>query len=207
MKTKWDFRYVTTLRLNFDLPIGVGSYGHTVGDELENYFTWMYAEYTLQPEIEFKFLQLVNNHLEDINNILITNLKSYSNHKSILLDWRDDSEIEIHNIDPNKFSEEIINQINYEIESCLTMLVIRDFANIIIPSQYQKIMLDAICHHIYDNLEDAWKNSFLHITQITDVIYENSTSNNQHEMSSLLEYISKSNIFLKICQDKNISRG
>jgi hypothetical protein len=71
-----DFRYESTLRLSFDEP-AYGDLDTDEGEEEKDY-------------IDYKLLEL----LEDV-----------SNGEEIELDWRGDDEIEIHNIDQNKFYE------------------------------------------------------------------------------------------------------
>ena len=85
-----DYRYENTLRINFNVPFGLGSYCDNLQDLKEEY-DYVYEElsekYT-DDEISmfFRFFDKVNNSLRNMLG------------DDIELDWRDDSEIEIHNV-------------------------------------------------------------------------------------------------------------
>jgi hypothetical protein len=115
---KWDFRYEDTLRLNFEQPYGIGSIGWTTV-ELENNLDWRDSEYMINAEIEVPFLLICNQAFDEINEVLKTNLDQFKSSEELNLDWRDSGEIEIHEINKDKFDDSIIPRIDIEIKEVI----------------------------------------------------------------------------------------
>lgn len=113
MKSNHDFKYEQTLRIEFDKPVGIGSYGFKTDEELIKFIN----EY---PDEKCDFDMFKNClFLEDqINKIIIESLDKCKN-VELHLDWRDDFVIEVHGINPDKFNEYIIQEIDSKIEKLL----------------------------------------------------------------------------------------
>ena len=108
--THHDFRYEHTLRLGFEYPLGIGSYGLDTEEELLEYVD----EYP-QENCSLELFRLCQKLEDKINTILVETLKICDN-GHFELDWRDDFEIEIHGIDQSKFDESIIQEMNSKLE-------------------------------------------------------------------------------------------
>jgi len=107
MIKSYDFRYKNTLRIYFDLPVGIGSYG-IKEDKLEKF----YYKFNSDHNYSFKMFKKCWNLEHFINTKIIKTLNCDIND----LDWRDDLEIEIHNIDQDKFNDSIIQDLNYKLK-------------------------------------------------------------------------------------------
>lgn len=92
-----DFRYEDTLRINFNTPLGLGSYCDTV-EELKDEFDYVYNE--LSKKYNDETLKKFINITDKVNNYL---LKTFGD---VILDWRDDSELEIHGVSEDFDSED-----------------------------------------------------------------------------------------------------
>ncbi len=110
MEPAHDFRYEQTLRINFDKPIGIGSFGFKTDEELLKFIN----EY---PDIKHNFdmFKKCQKLKEQINKIIIESFDKCKN-VELYLDWRDDFEIEIHGINQDKFNDNIIQEIDFKIE-------------------------------------------------------------------------------------------
>lgn len=113
MITNHDFRYEHTLRINFDVPVGIGSYGIDSQKDLLDFYN-EFSNDTCSLELYQQCLKLE----EEINEILTKSLKLCDN-GHFELDWRDDFEIEIHGIDQDKFEESVIEEINLKLNELL----------------------------------------------------------------------------------------
>jgi len=111
MEQTHDFRYEQTLRINFDKPIGIGSFGFETDEELLKFVN----EYPAKENCDFDMFKKCQKFSEQINNIIIETLDKCKN-VELYLDWRDDFEIEIHGINQDKFTENIIQEIDFKIE-------------------------------------------------------------------------------------------
>jgi len=96
-----------SVRLYFNFPVGIESFGFNPAE-----FSYFMKKYN--PNIKFsqEFLEDIS---KDINEILLNNFGD-----GIDLDWRNDNEIEIHNIEIDKTEvetkiENVINEINTKI--------------------------------------------------------------------------------------------
>jgi hypothetical protein len=110
-----DFRYSDTLRINFNVPVGISSYGFDNEKELLDF----YNSYNNADIYTFKLLQKCLTLENEINNILTESLIICSDDGYFELDWRDDLELEIHGIDQDKFEESMIEEINLKLEELL----------------------------------------------------------------------------------------
>lgn len=93
MITNHDFRYEHILRINFNAPVGIESYGIETQKDLLDFYN-EFSDETYSLELYQQCLKLE----EKINEILTETLKSCNN-GHFELDWRDAFEIEIHGID------------------------------------------------------------------------------------------------------------
>jgi hypothetical protein len=100
----FDFRYTTTLRIYFNYPLGIGSYGDCDAmDEIRR-------EYHLElSSAEFKHYGEI---FDDVCDAFRAVLSACKSEDDIELDWRDDFELEIHHIDPHKFHSGYIDSLN-----------------------------------------------------------------------------------------------
>lgn len=122
MITDHGFRYETTLRINFDTPIGIISNGFETEEELLEYYNEFYNDISTIPFEEFKkYLNLE----KEINNIFMEIFNNCKN-EHIDLDWRDDYTVEIHGVDPVQFNESIINKLNLALEELLTKATVKE---------------------------------------------------------------------------------
>lgn len=104
MKIEYSFRGKNSLRLNFNFPVGIESFGFTPAE-----FDYFMKKYN--PNVKFS-QEILENITKDINEILLNNFGD-----NIDLDWRDDNEIEVHNIeeiDKTKV-EDVIQEIKTKI--------------------------------------------------------------------------------------------
>jgi hypothetical protein len=95
-----NYRYENTLRINFNIPLGLGSYCDNLQD-LKTECDYVYEELseTYDDVILSKLIDLFDN----VNNTLREKLGD-----DVELDWRDDSEIEIHNVKSSIDLEDLI---------------------------------------------------------------------------------------------------
>lgn len=113
MESTHDFRYEHTLRINFDKPIGIGSFGFTTDEELVKFIN----EYPNE-NCDFNMFKKCLFLEEQINKIIIESFKECKTN-FFELDWRDDFEIEVHGINPDKFNDSIIQEMDSKIEELL----------------------------------------------------------------------------------------
>jgi len=106
-----DFRYATTLRFNFNnIPLGGASYGFESDHEIKKF-------HDIGCTYSFKLLLKCIELGDNINSIFKKHLRNCRGSNSeIILDWRDDLELEIHNVDSSKFHEENINLIEKDLK-------------------------------------------------------------------------------------------
>jgi len=117
--TSHDFKYPETLRLDFDVPIGISSYGFEKEEALKQFNT-EYPGANANVYYSFETLLKCNKLGKKINNILIKSLRKYRITKEVMiLDWRDELELEIHNIDQDKFEDSVIQEINFKLKELL----------------------------------------------------------------------------------------
>ncbi len=112
MITNHDFRYPETLRLEFDEPVGIFSYGFETETELRRFYDEVEPDYSFDLLVKY-------NHLDyQIFKIFKEFLEKYRKDTSqdFNLDWRDELEIEIHNIDQDKFDDSVIQDINFKLK-------------------------------------------------------------------------------------------
>jgi len=109
-----DFRYEHTLRIDFDVPVGIGSYEINTQKDLLDFYNEFADSSICSIELYQRCLKLE----EEINNILTDSLKSCDN-GHFELDWRDEFEIEIHGINRNKFKEDMIEEIDLKLNNLL----------------------------------------------------------------------------------------
>lgn len=110
MKSSHNFRYEQTLRINFDKPIGIGSFGFETDDELLKFVNeYPHEDHNFDT---FKKCQKLKNQ---INNIIVESFETCKN-VELSLDWRDDFEIEIHGINPDMFNDNMIQEMDSKIE-------------------------------------------------------------------------------------------
>jgi hypothetical protein len=95
-----DYRYENTLRINFNSPLGLGSYCDNLQD-LKTECDYVYDDLseTYDDVILSKLIDLFDN----VNNTLREKLGD-----DVEIDWRDDSEVEIHNVKNNIDLEDLI---------------------------------------------------------------------------------------------------
>jgi len=104
---KYDYRYTHTLCINFKHSVGIGSYGYESdeifkSEEVKQYF----------PEAT-ESLEYYKKITENINNIITSVLGN-----DVLLDWRDDKEIEIHKMPEDSMKTvELIHKLVKYLES------------------------------------------------------------------------------------------
>jgi len=95
-----NYRYENTLRINFNSPLGLGSYCDNLQD-LKTECDYVYDDLskTYDDVILSKCIDLFDN----VNNTLREKLGD-----DVEIDWRDDSEVEIHNVKNNIDLEDLI---------------------------------------------------------------------------------------------------
>lgn len=95
-----NYRYENTLRIDFNSPLGLGSYCDNLQD-LKEECDYVYEKLSeiYDDETLSKFIELFDN----VNNTLRNKLGD-----DVELDWRDDSEIEIHNVKNDIDLEDLI---------------------------------------------------------------------------------------------------
>ncbi len=100
----YDFRYTETLRIYFNYPLGIGSYGDcdSMDEMIKNY----------HQELSPAELKNYVEKIDDVCDALRTVLSTCKLEDDIELDWRDDVELEIHHIDSNKFHSDHIASLN-----------------------------------------------------------------------------------------------
>ena len=85
-----NYRYENTLRINFNCPLGLGSYCDNLQD-LKDDYDYVYEE--LSEKYTDDEISIFFKIFDKVNNTLRNKLGD-----DVELDWRDDSEIEIHNV-------------------------------------------------------------------------------------------------------------
>ena len=95
-----DYRYENTLRINFNFPLGVGSYCDNLED-LKSECDYVYEE--LSKKFTDYEIQKLIGFTDKVNSYLLSVLGN-----DVELDWRDDSEIEIHNVKSNVDLEDFV---------------------------------------------------------------------------------------------------
>ena len=95
-----NYRYENTLRINFNSPLGLGSYCDNLQD-LKTECDYVYDDLseTYDDVILSKLIDLFDN----VNNTLREKLGD-----DVEIDWRDDSEVEIHNVKNDIDLEDLI---------------------------------------------------------------------------------------------------
>ena len=88
VKVEMDYRYANTLRINFDVPVGLGSCDYT-RDEITNEIANAMGNRTLK---EWGIVTA------EVNCIIRNTLGS-----DVVIDWRDANEVEVHGIIKNLF--------------------------------------------------------------------------------------------------------
>ena len=99
-----DFRYEETLRINFntELPVGLGS-SFSSADEIDD----EYKEINGLKDWIDEALQYYIDLTDKVNDIIYEVLG-----EDIEIDWRDSSEVEIHNVINDNKVEKLISRIN-----------------------------------------------------------------------------------------------
>jgi len=95
-----NYRYENTLRINFNIPLGLGSYCDNLQD-LKTECDYVYED--LSKIYDDVVLSKCIDLFDNVNNTLREKLGD-----DVELDWRDDSEIEIHNVKSNIDLEDLI---------------------------------------------------------------------------------------------------
>jgi len=95
-----NYRYKNTLRINFNFYVGLGSYCDTV-EELKEYYDDIYEE--LSKDYTDEQIQMFIDFTDKVNSELLSKLGN-----DVELDWRDYSEIEIHNVKSDIDLEDLI---------------------------------------------------------------------------------------------------
>lgn len=95
-----NYRYENTLRINFNIPLGLGSYCDNLQD-LKTECDYVYED--LSKIYDDVVLSKCIDLFDNVNNTLREKLGD-----DVELDWRDDSEIEIHNVKSDIDLEDLI---------------------------------------------------------------------------------------------------
>jgi hypothetical protein len=95
-----DYRYENTLRINFNIPLGLGSYCDNLQD-LKTECDYVYED--LSEIYDDVVLSKCIDLFDNVNSTLREKLGD-----DVELDWRDDSEIEIHNVKSGIDLEDLI---------------------------------------------------------------------------------------------------
>jgi hypothetical protein len=95
-----NYRYENTLRINFNIPLGLGSYCDNLQD-LKTECDYVYEDLseTYDDVVLSKCIDLFDN----VNNTLREKLGD-----DVEIDWRDDTEVEIHNVKSDIDLEDLI---------------------------------------------------------------------------------------------------
>ena len=95
-----NYRYENTLRINFNCPLGLGSYCDNLQD-LKDDYDYVYEE--LSEKYSDDEISMFFKIFDKVNSSLLNMLGD-----DVELDWRDDSEIEIHNVKNDIDLEDLI---------------------------------------------------------------------------------------------------
>ena len=102
IRIRMDFRYMRTLRINFDSPVGIGSCGYTE-ERFEEKVNGVTGGRTLK---EYEAMTW------DVNRFL------YKLGFDVIVDWRDEHEVEVHGvIEDLTDMESLSNQLTKYFES------------------------------------------------------------------------------------------
>jgi hypothetical protein len=103
----FDFRYTDTLRICFNYPLGIGSYGDC--DSMDE----IHRDYLPElSSVEFKYYA---EKFDDVCDAFRAVLSACKSKDDIELDWRDGFELEIHHIDSSKFHSGHIESLNVKL--------------------------------------------------------------------------------------------
>jgi len=97
MELNYDFRYKNTLRINFEDIVGVGSNGFESQEE--------YDAIKEIAKLSNGDIHKLNSITDVVNNIVIKHLGH------VELDWRDDQELEIHQVFDKTNVENLIDEL------------------------------------------------------------------------------------------------
>jgi len=95
-----NYRYENTLRINFNSPLGLGSYCDNLQD-LKTECDYVYED--LSKIYDDVILSKCIDLFDNVNSTLREKLGD-----DVEIDWRDDSEVEIHNVKNNIDLEDLI---------------------------------------------------------------------------------------------------
>lgn len=116
MEINHDFRYEHTLRLNFDIPVGMSSYGFETKTKLEEFYNDV-----VDNDYTFELMEKCDSLGDEINEIIKTSLAPYKIDDDMLLDWRDELELEVHGINQEEFDENVIEEIKKRLKELLEL--------------------------------------------------------------------------------------